>query len=454
MNSIGQSRWLLRNATVYLGTGDKITECDILVEDGKIVEVGKDLHPMTKAEGIDLTGKYIMPGMIDAHIHFFQTGFFDSRPDVVDIRDSISYLEVCDYQAQHPERYYQAYLRSGVTAVYDVGGFLWSLDLIQRAEDNPRAPHVGAAGPLLTHFSPNELDIYNTTDDSVMISMTSESVVRKAVRRNCEMGATGIKIWGYDIRDADFEEYLKAAQDEAGKLENNLIAHATTLAQAKMALRYGAELLVHGVSDSIIDQEFIDLAIANDVIYNPTLIVTSGYINSFKSLRGVPLPSLDSNEVVDERTMALLARAGNFSKYRQSFMTDSTYLAMYDSWFEVTKPRQDSIDHANMRLIHDAGLRIAVGTDAGNPGTLHGVSYIHELEATQAAGFLPEQIIVMATKNGAQAMERFRDIGSLEAGKLADLIILDQDPGKDISNVRTITHVMRGGKLLNVADEW
>lgn len=443
---------LLKNATIYVGNGERLSDGDVLISDGRIRSIGTDISNANNAQVIDLTGKYIMPGMIDAHVHFFQTGFFDARPDVVDIRDSIPYYEVCEYQSRNPERYYEAYLRSGVTGVYDVGGFTWSLDLIESAEDDPHAPHVAAAGPLLTHLSPKELEIYNTPADKVMISMQTEEQTRQAVRFNHTLGATGVKIWGYDTKDPEFEDMIAAANDEAQSLGNNLIAHATTLAQAKMALRHGAKLLVHGVADSIVDQEFIDLAKANDVIYNPTLIVTTGYILSFKSLRGVPLPLQDPHGIVDDRTMELLGRAGNFSEYRQSFMTDSTYLNMYDTWLSANKPRQDSIDHANLRLLHQAGIRLAVGTDAGNPGTLHGISIYDELEAMQEAGFTPEELIVMATKNGAQAMERYDDFGSLEVGKMADLIILERDPGEDISNVRSISHVMRNGFLFDVTE--
>ena len=308
----------LMGAKVYIGDGGIIEDATIIVESGYITHIGNSKAKFSKGtEVIDLKGKYVMPGMIDAHVHFFQTGFFDSRPDVVDIRDSIAYFEVCGYQSRNPERYYEAYLRSGVTGVYDVGGFTWSLDLIKSAEHDLYAPHVAAAGPLLTHLSPQDLEIYNTPADKVMIHLASEEQSRDAVRFNHALGATGIKIWGYNTMDEQFEKNIVAANDEAQKLGNNLIAHATTLGQAKMALRHGAKLLVHGVSDSIVDREFIELALANDVIYNPTLIVTKGYVLSFKSLRGVELPVEDPHNVIDNRTKDLLARAGHFAAYRQ-----------------------------------------------------------------------------------------------------------------------------------------
>ena len=82
----------------------------------------------------------------------------------------------------------------------------------------------------------------------------------------------------------------------------------------------------------------------------------------------------------------------------------------------------------NLVKVYNAGIKIVVGTDAGNPGTLHGISIYEELEQFQDAGIPPQDIIKMATKNGAIAMERIDDFGTLENGKLADLIVLENDP--------------------------
>jgi imidazolonepropionase-like amidohydrolase len=104
----------------------------------------------------------------------------------------------------------------------------------------------------------------------------------------------------------------------------------------------------------------------------------------------------------------------------------------------------------NLKRLHDSGVKVVVGTDAGNPGTLHGVSIYEEMEAMQSAGISPEDMIVIATKNGAESMRRGDDFGTLEKGKFANLIILESDPSQDISNMRSITHTMIKGKLMKV----
>jgi imidazolonepropionase-like amidohydrolase len=105
----------------------------------------------------------------------------------------------------------------------------------------------------------------------------------------------------------------------------------------------------------------------------------------------------------------------------------------------------------NLRRVRAAGRTIVVATDAGNPLTLHGPSIFAEMEAMQSAGLTPSEILGMATRNGALAMGRLKEFGTLGAGKLADLLVLSEDPRVDIRAFRSRTHVMRGGKLYSVA---
>jgi imidazolonepropionase-like amidohydrolase len=105
---------------------------------------------------------------------------------------------------------------------------------------------------------------------------------------------------------------------------------------------------------------------------------------------------------------------------------------------------------ANLRAVVEAGIPVAMGTDAGNPLTLHGPSVYWEMTQMQQAGMTPMQVIVASTRNGALAMGR-SDLGTLERGRLADLIVLDADPTADIANVARLRLVMRGGALTTPA---
>lgn len=437
---------VLKGATVFDGNGDIFSNSVLIIKDGKIASFGDQTIAIPEnSEVMDVSGKYITPGLVDAHVHFSQTGFFDARPDALDIRDSIDFIELQSYLKKNPDRYYEAYLRSGVTAVYDVGGFEWSLALQEKAENNLNAPHVAAAGPLLSPVPDEALALANTPDQKQLINLSSSEFGRQTVKHHTSLGATGIKIWQINLSDPNFMESLNAVAEEIDKQGNTLIVHATNLDQAKEALRLGAKVLVHSVDDLPVDEEFIRLAKEAEAIYCPTLLVIRGYYNAYSALKGEFILT-DPNKVVDADTKRMLQNSKRFFKYLPK--PEGFENMLLES--EKNTNQLEATMKANLKKVFDAGIPIAVSTDAGNPGTLHGVSIFDEMEAMQDAGIPARDIIVMATKNGAATMGRIQDFGTLEKGKMADLIIMDADPSGDIANMRSITHVMRGGLLREV----
>lgn len=434
---------LLQGATLYDGNGKSITNSRVLVKEGRIESVGGDEITIPNGtEIIDLTSKFITPGLVDAHIHFSQTGFFDGRPDALDIRDTLRFDSVQARQQRNPQRYFETYLRSGVTAVYDVGGFEWSIDLQKSAENDPNAPHVAASGPLLTPFVQDRLDMFNVPPARQMLALNSEEFGIAQVQRATDMGATGIKIWSLNLADTTFMKSLSAVSKEVNSQGNQLIVHATNLDEAKQALQLGAKVLVHSVDDQPIDDEFIQLAKENDVIYCPTLVVVANYSVAYKSLKG-KFPVNDPNLVIDADTRNLLEASQKLFKY----FPDPDKYEEINAADDIQNDKLTSMMYANLKRVYEAGITIALSTDAGNPGTLHGLSIYDELEAMQKAGIPSKDIIPMATKNGALAMRRANDFGTVEVGKMADLIVMEKDPSVDVTNFRSITHVMRGGLL-------
>lgn len=440
---------VLKGATIFDGNGVSIENGTIVIKNGVIVAIGgADLSIPQKSEVINVNNKFITPGLIDSHIHFAQTGFFDSRPDFLDVRDSINFDDLQNDLKNNPEPYYEAYLRSGVTGVYDVGGFLWSINRQFEVENNLDAPHVAASGPFFSGVPEEYLAYLNTSDAEQMVYLVSPEFGRKAVRNHTELGSTGIKIWGVFLQNPNFMESLGAVANEAIKQGNKLIVHATQLNQAKAALRLSAKILVHSVDDFEVDQEFIEMAKSNDIIYQPTIIAPEGYLSAYRSLR-TKMAVEDPNGVMDKRASDILQATTRFRKF-----ADSVFLADRIRLFENLVDKRDSIVAINLKKIHENNIKIAVGTDAGNPFTFHGISIYDEMEAMQDAGISADDLIVMATKNGALAMDRLDDFGTLEKGKMANLIILDKDPSKNIRHMRSITHVMRGGKLRSVSESF
>ena len=390
---------------------------------------------------------WVMPGLVDAHVHFGQTGWFDGRPSSVDLQDEFPYPEIMARGKNEPQRYFRSYLCSGVTAVFDTGGYPWSLDLSTVSEHDPFAPHVTAAGPRITHAPPAAM---NLPAEQQYVFLSSEAAGRAAVRANAAFGADAIKIWFLRVEPNEQElvdARVLAVADEAATIGLPLIVHATTLREAKVALRAGTHLLVHGVDDEPIDEEFLALLQRHDTIYTPTLRVSGGYLRMFEALMGVAAPELnDPNRCIDSETHQRITASSRLADH-PSVRALELDLDAYRKRLEESYARKVE----NLLRVHRAGIPIAVGTDAGNPGSFHGPAIYSELEAMQAAGIAPEKLLVMATASGALAMGR-DDIGTLTEGNVADMIILSDSPLEDVTNLRHITHVVRAGVVHRVEE--
>ena len=438
----------LTGATVIDGTGaPEIPNAVVLVKGDRLTCVGSadDCPIPDGANQVDVSGHFITPGLVDAHVHFSQTGWIDGRPDGLPAPNLYPYLETSIYNRDHPERWHRSYLCSGITAVYDVGGHPWTTALPAGADKDPDAVHVRAAGPLITHATRTALmandELYT------FLPMDTPEEVSVSVRKLVDMGSTAAKVWYLrppaDRRD-ELDARLMQVGEEARAAGLDLIVHATSLREAKMALKAGARLLVHSVEDQPVDEEFLELLGRNKAVYAPTLVVGGFWTRATGSIAlNVPPVIDDPNHCVDPGTRAKLQQTAEL----QALMPEARRSpeAFYRRLERGGMSRVIMFD--NLRRVFEAGLAIATATDAGNPLTLHGPSIYSEMEAMQAAGIPAPEIVMMSTRNGASAMGRLDDFGTLEVGKIADLIVLEQNPNEDTGAFRTLTHVMRAGVL-------
>ncbi len=434
------SRYAIVGATLLDGTGAvPVEDAVVVVGDGQILCAGPrgDCAVPSDAETIDATGAWLTPGLIDAHVHFSQTGWYDGRPDAVDVRDRHPYPEVIADLEANPQRFFDAYLCSGVTAVFDVGGYPWTWSLRRRFQDDPHAPRIAAAGPLLS-----TVDFWlNLPGQQQFIYMADEETVRQAVRSHAAFQTDAVKIWyimpPQPPDTARVQRLVRAAADEAAARGLRLIVHATGLWEAKDAVLAGADLLVHSVWSEPVDDEFIGLARERGVVYTPTNTVVEGY---YHAAAGTVDGSLYPLACADQRSRDLVASPPPPDRTPQRRVGADAARAM---------ERRMEIGRQNAKRLHDAGVAVAVGTDAGNPGTLHGPSIYREMEQLQQAGLAPMDVLVAATRIGARAMGREAELGTIEEGKVADLVLVEADPTADIANMGRVRWVMKGGVIVH-----
>ena len=431
-------------ATLVDGTGaPPVPNATVLFRAGKIECAGRCAIP-AGVTVIDGRGLWITPGLVDAHVHFSQTGWADGRPDALDVREKHPYEKVEADLTSHPERFFRSHLCSGVTSVFDVGGYAWTVAMAHRQREDTRAPRVAAAGPLLSTVD----HWLNLPGEKQLVFIPDADTARKTVRYLAALGADAVKVWYIVTPERKVEDSaaaVLAAGDEAQKAKLPLIVHATGLAEAKVALRAGARFLVHSVDDKPVDDEFLDLAKKNGTIYCPTLTVVGGYLRMYGSVLSHQSPVVDDpNGCVDAATRAKVAASAS--------VTAPAGLSERMAKRKESNAAAERTSAANLKRVADAGIPIAMGTDAGNPLTLHGPSVYAEMEAMQAAGLTPMQVLIASTGGGARAMGAEKVTGTVEKGKSADLLLVAGDPTKDVANLRKVRYVVRGGVVRSIEE--
>jgi imidazolonepropionase-like amidohydrolase len=420
-----------------------VPDTTLIVEGERIRAVGPSATTSIPAGAhvIDARGKWIVPGLVDAHVHFDQSGNLYARPDVADLTAWMPYArESARNRARLPETF-RAWLRSGVTGVVDIGGPKWTFEVRALARRTPAAPRMAAAGPLVSMIARPQLDL----GDPPIVQVTSAGEARALVARTLRFQPDYIKVWfihqpGDDL--AQQEAIVKAAGKAAHAAGVRFAVHATELDVAKAALRAGADYLVHSVEDAPVDEEFLALARERNVLYCPTLFVYEGY--------GLALTDRWQATEAEQR------------------LADSEVLAMMDDldiippdmlppWLRRAiergpGPSRSAHAQANLKRVWDEGIAVVVGSDAGNIGTLHGAAIFREMERMVQAGLTPLEVLRAATTHGAKALATAPQTGVLAPGALADLVVLDANPLADIGNLSRIHTVLKGGRSFTPAE--
>jgi imidazolonepropionase-like amidohydrolase len=393
-----RSSFLLRDVTVMDGTGaDPVPGQAVVVEGRRLAWLGPaDQAPSTAPEAVvEGGGRTVLPGLINCHVHLCNDGAPDLFAQVMSDSIPVATLRAARSASET--------LQSGVTTVRDCGAADEIVIELARAIELGMipGPRVQAAGRVITmtgghgHFIGREAD--------------GADAVRRAVRTEIKAGAAVIKVMATGgvltpgvspTQTALLPEELAVVAQEAHNSGRRVATHAIGGAGILNALRAGIDSIEHGF---YLDDETLDLAVAQGAFLVPTMLAVDRIVRNGLA-RGIP------DWVVDKAEREA-------HKQRESFAAAVS-----------------------------SGMRIAAGTDAGTPFNEHGDLAL-ELALMVQHGLSPMQTLVAATRSAAENLGLSSEIGTLEVGKLADLVVVDGDPVQDISATGRVALVVKDGVL-------
>ena len=398
---------VLTGATLIDGNGGQpIANAAVYVKNERIAWAGSaaDLPPEAQdAEQIDISGKWLLPGLIDAHIHICYNGSESVFALLEKHRDELvlEAVDICKRTLSH-----------GVTTVRDVGGEQFIEMSLRKAIDRGfiDGPRMKLSGRVISmtgghaHFIAREAD--------------GPDEMRKAAREQIKAGADLVKLMatggtatpGQDIHASQLTvEEISAVTEVAHMMGRKVAAHCHGTGGIRNCMLGGVDTIEHG---TYLDEETADMMVENGA----ALVLTLGAGNP--DLESYPLSPVQQADAERRKPMI---EAG------------------------IKQIR------GTIALARSKGIFLGIGTDAGgNPLAPHNFSMARELELLVDNDLTAMEAISIGTRNNAEILDMGGDIGTVEAGKYADLLVLNADPLVDIRNLREIYAVVKGGKRYSV----
>ena len=375
-------------ARIIDGTGKSpIEKGTILVRDGRIVAIGPDVPVPAGAQRIDVQGKTIIPGLINAHGHV----------------SDLSQLGV--------------YARYGVTTVFSLGGDK-ELQLRDQTRAQQQTPNLTRArlfiaGPIPTSKTPEE------GRTAVDANAAAKTDIMK-IRIDDQLGTV----------PAMSPAVYSAIIEEAHKDGLRMAVHVVKLSDAKAVLRLSAEYIAHSIRDQDVDGGTVAIMRKTGVFYCPTLmreVSTFVYADNPPFLKD-PFFLRDANPV-------------EAAKVHEPEFRNSMRASKAAQWYKQHLP----VAMRNLKAMDEGGVQVVMGTDTGPPYRFQGFFEHMELERMVKSGLTPMKVLMDATSVPAKLLKQSDQIGTLQTGRWADLIVLNADPLRDIRNTMKLDSVWIAG---------
>ncbi len=411
---------VLKNFTLIDGTGrSPVTESAMIVNDGRITWIGRTavLQAPAGAEIVDLTGKFVMPGIINLHGHIGNT---------VDLTQDGKF-----YTRKSVEENLHTYATYGVTAVQSMGT---DQDLIYQVRSEQRAGRPSVARVYTAGQGFVFKDGYGGLA-GVTPSYSRVEEIEPVVARLAGKKVDLVKLWLDDELGALPKmppEMTSAIIDSARKHGLRTATHIFYLEDARRVVEQGAAGLAHIVRDKPVDQALIDSMKKKGVWQMAATLSREASMFAY----GQTPPFINDpffTRSVSQTTLQLLS-----NPERQKTNAAVPHFKEFPGFLETAKK--------NLKKLADAGVKYGFGTDTGPPGRFPGYAEHWELELMVDAGLTPMQVLTAATRSGAEFLGA-KDLGTLEVSKWADLIVLNANPLTNIKNSRSIHAVYIAGNL-------
>ncbi|MCY3752173.1 MAG: amidohydrolase family protein [Gammaproteobacteria bacterium] len=414
---------LIEDVVLIDGTGRQpVSHVSILVRDDSIAEIKKgnfDQSVRKTAQVINGAQKYLIPGLMDVHVHLAGSMTVTEQG-----------LREIEIDRQKGIRALHGYLYGGVTTIYDCGNLP---DYIFALRDEERSgaitsPRIFAAGGIVTYPGSHGAGPGATTVDDwpEAIPLLDEHIKRQPdiLKLTFEERGWGMRPMIPKLPLPLMEKIIEYYNDHGIRTT----AHTAGELRARQAIFAGIDTLAHPVIVGPISDSFAKLMGAKKVPMATTLTIGENYSRLAEHPEYLDQPLYRA--IFPEEDIRELKE-----KTRQQYQE-----RQWTWWMKLMTP----VAQENLRKIHEAGGVLALGTDQTNGAAVH-----REMELLVAAGIAPSDVIRIATFNAAKFLGKEDQLGTIEEGKLADMVLLNADPSEDINNAKDIHMVIKNGSVVD-----